>query len=108
MGCGTLWIQNSTNKGKGSRMQIDQQQVALLVERLHAIGVGRREFLTVVGALTGVAAVGSTLGWDTSAQAQGSVPAGIKLAKEQVFRWANTNEPSSLDVNRYLYGQGDA
>ena len=89
-------------------MQIDQQQVALLAERLHAIGVGRREFLKVVGAITSVAAAGSALGWSTSAQAQGSAPPGIKLAKEQVFRWANTNEPSSLDVNRYLYGQGDA
>ena len=89
-------------------MQIDHEQVALLAERLHAIGVGRREFLKVVGALTGVAAVGSTLGWDTAAQAQGRVPAGMKLAKEQVFRWAIPNEPSSLDVNRYLYGGGDA
>ena len=55
-----------------------------------------------------MAAVGSTLGWDTSVQAQGSVPAGTKLAKEQVFRWANPNEPSSMDVNRYLYGGSDA
>src|SRR4029450_4890147 len=102
MGCGTHWIQNSTSKGKGSRMQIDHEQVALLAERLHALGVGRREFLKVVGALTGVAAVGSTLGWDTAAQAQGSVPAGTKLAKEQVFRWAITNEASSLDVNACL------
>ena len=51
-------------------MQIELEQVALLAERLHSIGVGRREFLKVVGALTGVAAVGRTLGWDTSVQAQ--------------------------------------
>ncbi len=89
-------------------MQIDHKQVALLAERLHALGVGRREFLKVVGALTGVAAVGSTLGWDTAAQAQGSVPAGMKLAKEQVFRLATPNEPSSMDVNLYLYGGSDA
>src|SRR5262245_60575302 len=89
-------------------MQIDHKQVALLAERLHAIGVERREFLKVVGALTSVAAVGGTLGWDISVQAQGSVPAGTKLAKEQVFRWAITPEPSSMDVNRYLYGGGDA
>ena len=89
-------------------MQLDHKQGALLAERLHALGVGRREFLKVVGALTGVAAVGSTLGWDTSVQAQGSVPAGTKLAKEQVFRWAIPNEPSSMDVNRYLYGGSDA
>ena len=85
-------------------MQIDHQQVALLAERLHTIGVGRREFLKVVGALTGAAAVGSTTGWDTLSTGAGGVPAGTKLAKEQVFRWANPNEPSSLDVNRYLYG----
>src|SRR5215467_16384675 len=100
MGCGTRWIRDSTSKGKGNRMQIDHAQVALLAERLHAIGVGRREFLKVVGALSGVAAVGSTLGWDTAAQAQGSVPAGMKLAKEQVYRLAVPNEPSSMDVNR--------
>jgi ABC-type oligopeptide transport system substrate-binding subunit len=89
-------------------MQIDHQQVALLAERLHTIGVGRREFLKVVGALTGLAAVGSALAWDTAARAQGSVPAGMQLAKEQVLRYAIPNEPSSLDVNRYLYGGGDA
>src|SRR3989442_3924090 len=85
-------------------MQIDHAQVALLAERLRTIGVGRRVFLKVVGALTGAAAVRGTTGWTTSAQAQGNVPAGAKLAKEQVFRWAIPNEPSSMDVNRYLYG----
>src|SRR5437899_9684838 len=89
-------------------MQIDHTQVALLAERLRTIGVGRREFLKVVGALAGAAAVGSATRWHTPAQAQGNVPAGTKLAKEQVLRWANTTEPSSLDVNRYLYGQHDA
>ena len=58
MGCGTRWIRNSTSKGKGSRMQIDHKQVALLAERLHALGVGRREFLKVVGALTGASGCG--------------------------------------------------
>ena len=89
-------------------MQIDHAQVALLAERLRTIGVGRREFLQVVGTLTGAAAVGSTLSWATPAQAQGNVPAGTRLAKEQVLRWANPTEPSSMDVNRYLYGQHDA
>ena len=89
-------------------MQIEPEQIALLAERLHTIGVGRRVFLKVVGALTGAAAVGGTIGWGTSAQAQGSVPASTKLAKDQVLRWAIPNEPSSLDVNRYLYGGGDA
>jgi len=89
-------------------MQIDHEQVALLAERLRTLGVGRRMFLKVVGALTGAAAAGSTLGWDTPAQAQGNVPAGTKLAKEQVYRWAWPNEPSSMDVNRYAYGLADA
>src|SRR5262245_44943554 len=88
-------------------MQIDHEQVALLAERLRTLGVGRRVFLKVVGALTGAVAAGSTLGWDTPAQAQGNVPAGTKLAKEQVYRWAWPNEPSSMDANRYLYGEGD-
>jgi ABC-type transport system substrate-binding protein len=96
------------SKGKGNRMQIDHEQAALLAERLRTIGVGRRVFLKVVGALTGAAAVGGTSGWDTPAQAQGNVPAGTKLAKEQVYRWAIPNEPSSMDVNRYLYGGSDA
>jgi ABC-type oligopeptide transport system substrate-binding subunit len=89
-------------------MQIDHEQVALLAERMRTLGVGRRVFLKVVGALTGAAAAGSTLGWDTPAQAQGNVPAGTKLAKEQVYRWAWPNEPSSMDVNRYAYGLADA
>jgi oligopeptide transport system substrate-binding protein len=88
-------------------MQIDHTQVTLLAERLHALGVGRREFLKVVGALTGVAAISRTPGWDTAAQAQGRVRADRKLAKEQVFRWAIPNEPSSMDLSRYLYGGGD-
>jgi ABC-type oligopeptide transport system substrate-binding subunit len=89
-------------------MQIEPAQVTLLAERLRVIGVGRREFLKVVGALTGVAALGHTTGWDTPARAQGYVPAGTRLAQEQVFRWATPSEPSSMDLNRYLYGQNDA
>ena len=47
--------------------------------------------------------------WGRTAQlrAKGSVLAGRKLAKEQVFRWAIPNEPSSMDLSRYLYGGGD-
>jgi len=96
------------SKGKGYRMHIDDAHIALLAERLHTIGVGRRAFLKVLGALTGSAAVGSVTDWDTPAQAQGNVPAGTRLATAQVLRWASPNEPSSMDVNRYLYGGGDA
>ena len=61
-------------------MQIDQAQVTLLAERLHMIGVGRREFLKVVGALTGAATLGSTTGWHTPAQAQ---DAGRRQARQR-------------------------
>jgi ABC-type oligopeptide transport system substrate-binding subunit len=88
-------------------MHIDDAQVALLAARLRTIGVGRREFLKVVGGLSGAAALGRTTGWETLAQAQGRGPAGTALARQQVLRWANPSEPSSLDLNRYLYGQGD-
>ena len=68
-------------------MQIDHKQVALLAERLHALGVGRRVFLKVVGALTGVAAVGETLGWDTSAQAQGRFRLAPNSPKNKSSAW---------------------
>jgi ABC-type oligopeptide transport system substrate-binding subunit len=87
---------------------MDQEQLTLLAERLQTIGVGRREFLKVAGALAGGAVVQSALGPLAPAQAQPMLPPGVKLAKEQVFRWANPSEPSSLDTNRYLYAQGDA
>ncbi|HEY7494221.1 MAG TPA: peptide ABC transporter substrate-binding protein [Candidatus Tectomicrobia bacterium] len=85
---------------------VDQKQLTLLAARLGSIGVRRREFLKVAGVLTGAAAVEGALG--ALAQAQTARPSGVKLAKEQVFRWAYPNEPSSLDLNRYLYGSGDA
>jgi oligopeptide transport system substrate-binding protein len=87
---------------------MDQEQLTLLAERLQTIGVRRREFLKVAGALLGTAVVESTRGSWSPAQAQAAPPPGTKLAKEQVFRWALPNEPSSLDLNRYLYGGGDA
>jgi ABC-type oligopeptide transport system substrate-binding subunit len=86
---------------------IDHEQLTLLAERLQTIGVRRREFLQVAGALVGAAVVESARGSWSPAQAQATLPAGTKLAKEQVFRLANPSEPSSLDANRYLYGQGD-
>jgi ABC-type oligopeptide transport system substrate-binding subunit len=84
---------------------IDHTQLTLLAERLQTIGVRRREFLQVAGGLLGAALVQRAMGPLSLAQA--APPAGTKLAKEQVFRWALPNEPSSLDLNRYLYGGGD-
>jgi ABC-type oligopeptide transport system substrate-binding subunit len=86
---------------------IDQEQLVLLAERLQAIGVSRRELLKVAGALTGAVAANKMSGGWSSAVAQPALPPGTKLAKQQVFRWALPNEPSSLDTNRYLYGGGD-
>jgi ABC-type oligopeptide transport system substrate-binding subunit len=87
---------------------MDQEQLTLLAERLQTIGVRRRAFLQVAGALLGAAVVEGTRGAWSLPQAQAMLPPGTKLAKEQVFRWANESEPSSLDTNRYLYGQGDS
>jgi ABC-type oligopeptide transport system substrate-binding subunit len=86
----------------------DHAQLALLADRLGAIGVSRREFLKVAGALTGAAVVHSALRMLPQAYGQPSLPPGVKLAKEQVFLLALEREPSSLDTNRYLYGGGDA
>jgi len=89
-------------------MRIPDEQLALFEQRLQAIGVGRRDFLKVVGAM---AAFGG-LGFATTAQAaKPSRPApGEKLAKEQVFRYGGggwyANEPASQDFNKDLYCGG--
>jgi ABC-type oligopeptide transport system substrate-binding subunit len=89
-------------------MSIPEEQLALFEQRLQAIGLGRRDFLRVVGAM---AAFGG-LGFATTAQAaKPSKPApGEKLAKEQVFRYGGGgwygNEPSSQDFNKDLYCGG--
>jgi ABC-type oligopeptide transport system substrate-binding subunit len=88
-------------------MHSDHTQLALLARRLQAIGVGRRGFLKVAGALTGAATVEGLVRGSRPAQAQGQLPPGTKLAAAQVLRWAIPNEPSSMDLNRYLYGGGD-
>src|SRR5262245_42882097 len=89
-------------------MRLPDDQVALFESRLAAIGVGRRDFLRVLGAM---AAVGG-LGFVTEAQAsRPSKPApGEKLAREQVVRvggggWFQ-NDPSSHDFNKDLYCSG--
>ena len=89
-------------------MHIPDEQLALFEQRLQAIGVGRRDFLKVMGAM---AAFGG-LGFATTARAaQPSKPAsGEKLAKEQTFRYGGGgwygNEPASHDFNKDLYCGG--
>src|SRR5215471_21798435 len=88
-------------------MQIPDEQLALFEQRLHAIGVGRRDFLKVVGAM---AAFGG-IGFATTTQARASKPApGDKLAKEQTFRMGGggwwQQDPASHDFNKDLYCTG--
>jgi len=89
-------------------MRIPDEQLDLFARRLQAIGVGRRDFLKVVGAM---AAFGG-LGFATEARAAKSTRPGPgeKLAKEQVFRYGGggwfSNEPSSHDFNKDLYCAG--
>ena len=89
-------------------MRIPDQQLSLLEQRLSSVGVGRRDFLRVVGAM---AAFGG-LGFATEAgAARPSGPApGEKLAKEQSFRLGGggwwQNDPSSHDFNKDLYCTG--
>src|SRR5258705_12145939 len=91
-------------------MRIPDAQLDLFAKRLESIGVGRRDFLKVVGAM---AAFGG-LGFATEAQAaKPSKPgAGEKLAKEQVLRYGGgrwfQNEPSSHDFHKGLYCSGVA
>jgi len=89
-------------------MRIPDEQLDLFQQRLQAIGVGRREFLKVVGVM---AAVGG-LGFVTRAEAaKPSTPApGEKLAKEQVLRYGGggwyQSDANSHDFNKDLYCQG--
>src|SRR6266478_5649597 len=89
-------------------MKIPDQQLALFEQRLQTIGLGRRDFLKVVGAM---AAFGG-LGFATSAEAYTPTkPApGDKLAKDQTFRYGGggwfSNEPASHDYNKDLYCGG--
>jgi oligopeptide transport system substrate-binding protein len=89
-------------------MRIPEAQIDLFARRVEAIGVGRRDFLKVIGAM---AAFGG-LGFATEARAaKPSRPGpGEKLSKEQVLRYGGggwmANEPASHDYNKDLYCGG--
>ena len=89
-------------------MRIPDEQLDLFAKRLEAIGVGRRDFLKVVGAM---AAFGG-LGFATTAQAAKPTKPGPneKLAKDQTFRFGGggwyQNDPASHDFNKDLYCAG--
>jgi len=80
---------------------LNREQLRLFEERLAAIGVGRRDFLSM---LAGMAAAG-TMFLTTAIPSVRAAPApGEKLAKTQVFRRGDFNdEPASFDVNKDLY-----
>ncbi len=89
-------------------MRIPGDQMALFEQRLASIGVDRRDFLKVAGAM---AALGG-LGFVSRAEAaKPSKPApGEKLAKDQTFRYGGggwyANDPASHDFNKDLYCDG--
>src|SRR5262245_44423787 len=89
-------------------MRIPDEQLNLFERRLQAIGVGRRDFLKVVGAMT---ALGG-LGFVTHAEsAQPTEPApGEKLGKDPTLRYGGggwyQNDPASHDFNKDLYCSG--
>jgi oligopeptide transport system substrate-binding protein len=86
---------------------ISDAQMDLLVDRLAAIGVGRRDFLRVAA---GLAAMG-TAGFNARpASAAPKLAPGEKLAKEQHLRFGGGSwyeqDPSSHDFNKDLYCAG--
>jgi len=89
-------------------MRISDEQLDLLEQRLQAIGLGRRDFLKVAGAM---AAFGG-LGFATRAEAAKpfKLAPGEKLAKEQILRFGGggpwQNDPASHDYNKDLYCSG--
>ena len=89
-------------------MRMPDEQLALFERRLASLGVGRRDFLKVVGAM---AAFGG-LGFVTRAEAAKPVKLapGEKLAKDQTFRQGGggwyANDPASHDFNKDLYCGG--
>ncbi|HYB44630.1 MAG TPA: peptide ABC transporter substrate-binding protein [Candidatus Methylomirabilis sp.] len=89
-------------------MRIPDEQLQLFEQRLQAIGVGRRDFLRVVGAMAALGGLGFVTRAE-GARATGPAP-GEKLAKDQVFRFGGggfyQNDPASHDFNKDLYCSG--
>src|SRR5215813_10427253 len=88
-------------------MRIPDDQLHLFERRLQSIGLDRRHFLKVVGAMAAL----SGWGFLNEAQAKPVKPGpGEKLAKEQVFRYGGggwyQNDPASHDFNKDLYCGG--
>ena len=86
---------------------ISGRQMDLLAKRLQAVGVSRRDFLTIAAGLAAMGAAGFNTMTATAAPKLGP---GEKLAKEQVFRYGGggsyDTDPSSHDFNKDLYCGG--
>jgi oligopeptide transport system substrate-binding protein len=89
-------------------MRIPDGQMALFEQRLASIGVGRRDFLKVAGAMAALGGLGFVSRAE-AAKASKSAP-GEKLAKDQTFRYGGggwyANDPASHDFNKDLYCDG--
>jgi ABC-type oligopeptide transport system substrate-binding subunit len=89
--------------------RITDAQLELLQHRLAAVGVGRRDFLRVAGALAAMGAAGFNA---RPASAAPKLAPGEKLAKEQHLRMGGggwyQNDPASHDFNKDLYCSGVA
>jgi ABC-type oligopeptide transport system substrate-binding subunit len=89
-------------------MRIPDEQLDLFATRLQSIGVGRRDFLKVVGAMAAFGGLGF------AAEVRAATPSrpapGEKLAKEQVLRYGGggwyQDDAASHDFNKDLYCQG--
>ncbi|MBI4562639.1 MAG: twin-arginine translocation signal domain-containing protein, partial [Candidatus Rokubacteria bacterium] len=89
-------------------MRLPHEQLTLFERRLQAIGVSRRDFLKVVGAMAALAGTGFV---SRVQAAKPTKPApGEKLARDQVIRIGGggyfQNDPSSHDFNKDLYSGG--
>jgi oligopeptide transport system substrate-binding protein len=89
-------------------MRIPDQQLDLFAKRLESIGVGRRDFLKVVGAMAAFGGLGFAT--ESTAATPSKPGPGEKLAKDQTFRFGGggwyQNDPSSHDFNKDLYCSG--
>ena len=116
----------------------DPEQIALLWKRFQVVGMDRREFIRIVGAVGGT--TGAALAaaacqrapeatptpvaavtpppvptptppravGPTPTTATAPTPAAGELAADQVFRTNMERDPQSFDFNRDLYCEGDA
>ena len=89
-------------------MRIPDEQLELMSERLASIGLGRRHFLGVVGAMAAFGGLGFATRPAEAAKPQ--LKPGEKLAKDQTFRMGGggswQQDPSSHDYNKNLYCSG--